>query len=105
MKILFITILTIMLSLVSVPAKGDMGMILAKSLCDLTAIDDRSKIRKKLKKAGVKVRQIYKDTTCNGMHLYTWAHKHGAEDAKKYYLTSMRGKIDDELEATGTKQD
>jgi len=96
MKILCIILLTIGL-LIPHNTKADDGMILATALCGLTKIDNHMGMRKKLRRANVKLRRIYKGTTCNGMHLYTWARKNNAEGVMKFLKTKMKSRIADEL--------
>ena len=68
----------------------DQGILLAKALCEYIIVDDRSKIRKKLKRSKVKLRQIYVDTTCNGMSLLKWAEKHNAVATIKFIKTKVK---------------
>jgi len=69
---------------------ADQGIILAKAICEYIIVDDRSRIRKKLKRAKLKLRAIYKDTTCNGMSLLKWAEKHDAEESIKFIKTKVK---------------
>ena len=87
-----IVFLTLFLSpvLVTKPVAADDAMILATALCEYTKANDRSKIRKKLKRFKVKLRKIYKDTTCNGKSLHEFAKENNAEDVVKFYETKIK---------------
>ena len=87
-----IVFLTLFLSplLVTKSMASDDAMLLATALCEYTKSNQRSKIRKKLKRFKVKLRTIYKDTTCNGKSLHQFAKDNNAEDVVKYYETKIK---------------
>jgi len=64
MKYLLIAVLTTSLVLSSAPAKADDLTRLVHSLCDYAQNNSRSSMRKKLKQARIKLRQIYASVKC-----------------------------------------
>lgn len=56
---------------------ADVGALLA-GICDNVATDNKSRFRKKLKEAGVKLRNIYDGISCGGVPLVRYAIKSGA---------------------------
>jgi hypothetical protein len=75
-----------------VKANGDF-LVLATSLCEYTKVDDRNKIRKSLKKAGVKLRRIYDDIKCNDQSLYEFAKANNATEVMSYYEKKVKQHI------------
>lgn len=65
--------------------KANDFLVLATSLCEYTKVNDRNEIRKRLKKAGVKLRRIYDDIRCDGKTLYEFAQANNASDVMAYY--------------------
>ena len=72
------------------PTYSDDFLLLATALCDLTKINDRSKIRKKLKRAKMKLRKIYEGITCDGKTLHAFAIANNADDVVKFYETKIK---------------
>ncbi len=64
MKYLLIAVLTTSLVFSSAPAKADDLKRLVSSLCDYAQHNSRSSMRKKLKQARIKLRQIYASVRC-----------------------------------------
>jgi len=85
-------ILTIFLSpvLYTRPAAADDFMVLATALCDYTKANDRTQIRKKLKRAKMKLRKIYSAITCNEKTLHQFAVENKADDVVKFYETKIK---------------
>ena len=72
------------------PAYSDDFMLIATSLCDYTKANDRSKIRKKLKRARLKIRKVYGAVSCNGQSLHQFAVASNAPDVVKFYETKIK---------------
>ncbi|WP_440053953.1 DUF3718 domain-containing protein [Pseudoalteromonas sp. T1lg65] len=62
---------------------------LALSLCEYIAADDKMRIRKTLKTARVKMRNIYDAIQCNGNNLLRHAIASNAADAGEYIVKSL----------------
>ena len=96
MKKLILIALTLSLVTISTPESetkaGDYNL-LALTLCDLAKNNGRSKMRKKLKAAKVKLRKVYTGITCaaddkfNGGSLLRMATAHGAMDSANFLAT------------------
>ena len=87
------TILTLTLTLgtltLSTPAKSaDVESLLA-GLCDNVANDNKSRLRKKLKEAGVKLRNIYDGITCGGLPLVRYAMLKNAQSTGSFIVKRM----------------
>lgn len=87
------TILTLTLTLgtltLSAPAKAaDVESLLA-GLCENVATDNKSRLRKKLKEAGVKLRNIYDGITCGGEPLVRYAMIKNAQKAGTFIVKRM----------------
>lgn len=67
---------------------NDVASLLA-GLCENVATDNTSRIRKKLKEAGVKLRNIYDGITCGGETLVRYAMVKGANKAGTYIVKRM----------------
>lgn len=91
-SIKIIIFLTLFLSpvLATKPIYADDFLILATALCDYTKANDRSKIRKKLKRVKVKLRKVYEGITCDGKTLHKFALHNNAEDVVKFYETKIK---------------
>jgi len=90
---LLATLLSVTLVLGSVsysaPAKSaDVASLLA-GLCENVATDNKSRLRKKLKEAGVKLRNIYDGITCGGEPLVRYAMIKGASGAGTFIVKRM----------------
>lgn len=90
---LLATLLSVTLVLGSVsysaPAKSaDVASLLA-GLCENVATDNKSRLRKKLKEAGVKLRNIYDGITCGGEPLVRYAMIKGANGAGTFIVKRM----------------
>ena len=91
-SIKIIVFLTLFLApvLVTKPIYSDDFLLLATALCDYTKANDRSKIRKKLKRFKLKLRKVYEGITCDGMTLHAFAVANNAEDVVKFYETKIK---------------
>ena len=90
---LLATLLSVTLVLGSVsysaPAKSaDVASLLA-GLCENVATDNKSRLRKKLKEAGVKLRNIYDGITCGGEPLVRYAMIKGVNGAGTFIVKRM----------------
>jgi len=72
------------------PVYSDSFLLLATALCDYTKANDRSKIRKKLRRNKVKIRRVYDGITCNGKTLHQFAVHYKADDVVKFYETKVK---------------
>lgn len=73
----------------STPAKSaDVASVLA-GFCDNVATDNKSRVRKKLKEAGVKLRHIYDGITCGGENLVRYAMTKNAQGAGEFIVKRM----------------
>lgn len=89
------TLLTISLMIgglaFSAPAKSaDVASLLA-GFCENIATDNKSRVRKKLKEAGVKLRHIYDGITCGGENLVRYAMTKNAQSAGTFIVKRMPG--------------
>lgn len=91
-SIRIVLFLTIFLSpvLYTRPVASDEFMVLATALCDYTKANDRTQIRKKLKRAKMKLRKIYSGITCNEKTLHQFAVDNNADDVVKFYETKIK---------------
>ncbi|MFT5521904.1 MAG: hypothetical protein ACI9IA_002510 [Enterobacterales bacterium] len=89
-KIVIFLTLFITPVLATKPIYSNNSMLLATALCDYTKINDRNKIRKKLKRFKVKIRKAYDGITCNGKTLHEFAIANNAEDVVKFYETKVK---------------
>ncbi|MEJ6475729.1 DUF3718 domain-containing protein [Pseudoalteromonas piscicida] len=62
---------------------------LALSLCEYIAADDKNRIRKALKTARLKMRNIYDGIQCNGNNLLRHAIASNANDSGEYIIKSI----------------
>jgi len=83
---MFLVIMT--LSYSPVVKSADVGALLA-GICDNVASDNKSRFRKKLKEAGVKLRNIYDGISCGGENLVRYAIKSGAESTGKFIVKRL----------------
>lgn len=72
----------------SAPAKADVASFLA-GVCDNVATDNKSRFRKKLKSAGVKLRNIYDGVTCGGDSLIRYAMQKNAESVGVFMVKRL----------------
>jgi len=68
-------------------------LVLATSLCEYTKVNDRNEIRKRLKKARVKLRRIYSDIKCDNKSLYEFAKVNDATNVMAYYEKKVKNMI------------
>ena len=86
-----IAIVLVMSMLFTAPAKASNDfIILATSLCEYTKANDRSQIRKQIRRSGLKLRKIYDDITCNGQSLHEFAKANNAEDVIAFYEKKIK---------------
>ncbi|GHB79110.1 hypothetical protein GCM10008107_30750 [Psychrosphaera saromensis] len=67
---------------------ADVGALLA-GICDNVAADNKGRFRKKLKEAGVKLRDIYDGISCGGQNLVRHAIKTGSAKTGAYIVKRM----------------
>ena len=72
----------------SAPAKADVASFLA-GVCDNVAADNKSRFRKKLKTAGVKLRNIYDGVTCGGDSLIRYAMQKNADSVGVFMVKRL----------------
>lgn len=72
----------------STPAKADVASALV-GICDNVATDNKSRFRKKLKEAGIKLRNIYDGISCGGNNLVRYAMIKNAEGVGKFIVGRM----------------
>ena len=76
---------------VSSPVKSaDLGALLA-GICENVADDNKSRFRKKLKEAGVKLRNIYDGISCGGMNLVRYSMSKNAQGTGKFIVKRLPG--------------
>ena len=82
--------LTMLVSLSFAPkAKAsDINSLLA-GICENVASDNKSRFRKKLKEAGVKLRNIYDGISCGGMNLVRYAMSNNADKTGAFIVKRM----------------
>lgn len=73
----------------SSPAKSQDVASLLAGFCENVATDNKSRVRKKLKEAGVKLRHIYDGITCGGENLVRYAMTKNAQGAGTYIVKRM----------------
>ena len=74
----------------SAPAKADAQ--LAVSICEYVAKDNKGRLRKKLKEARVKLRNIYDGISCGGNSLLRHAMINGADKAGTFIVKKLPAK-------------
>ena len=85
----FSTVVLLSVMSVSTPAKAnDVASFLA-GVCDNVANDNKGRFRKKLKSAGVKLRNIYDGVTCGGEPLVRYAMQKGAKSVGVFMVKRM----------------
>ncbi|MFT5451353.1 MAG: hypothetical protein ACI9N9_000837 [Enterobacterales bacterium] len=89
-KIIIFLTLFLTPTLVTKPIYSDDFLLLATALCDYTKANDRSKIRKKLKRFKQKIRKVYNGISCNGKTLHQFAKDNNADDVVKFYETKVK---------------
>ena len=83
------TVVLLSVMSVSTPAKAnDVASFLA-GVCDNVASDNKGRFRKKLKNAGVKLRNIYDGVTCGGKPLIRYAIENNAKDVGVFMVKRM----------------
>lgn len=90
MRIFFVALVCVALSTTSLtyskPAQAD---DLLQSICNFVQADDKGRLRKKLKTAKVKLRNIYDGVTCNGLNLLQFAMKSNAQNVGTYIVKRL----------------
>lgn len=75
--------------LVSAPAVANDALVV--SVCNFVAADDKNRLRKKLKSAKVKLRNIYDGVVCNGLTLLQFSMSKNANNVGKYIVKRLPG--------------
>lgn len=90
MRIFSVALVSVMLCTASLsyskPAQAD---DLLASICNFVQADDKGRLRKKLKTAKVKLRNIYDGVTCNGLNLLQFAMKSNASNVGTYIVKRL----------------
>lgn len=88
----FIISLALLMSLSYTPKTqaADINSLLA-GICENVATDNKSRFRKKLKEAGVKLRNIYDGISCGGMNLVRYAMSNNAQKTGSFIVKRMPG--------------
>jgi hypothetical protein len=87
-SILTSVLVMITLSYSPVVKSADVGALLA-GICENVAADNKSRFRKKLKEAGVKLRDIYSGISCGGEPLVRYAIKNGAISTGEFIVKRL----------------
>ncbi|MFT5519583.1 MAG: hypothetical protein ACI9IA_000166 [Enterobacterales bacterium] len=89
--LLVLTFLLIFLFLPSklTAARSDADIFIGV-LCDYAKIDYRSRIRKKLKDARLKLRKIYPSIRCEGKSFHDYAVENNSQEVVKYIETKIK---------------
>lgn len=82
--------LAISLSYTPKAQAADVNSLLA-GICENVASDNKSRFRKKLKEAGVKLRNIYDGISCGGMNLVRYAMSNNAQKTGTFIVKRMPG--------------
>ncbi|GGA67855.1 hypothetical protein GCM10011369_06940 [Neiella marina] len=82
------------ISLISVPAAqaASVDQVLT-SVCEYTAQNDKSRVRKALKNASLRLRDIYDGFECNGMSLLRFAMDKNAHETGEFIAKKLSKKI------------
>jgi len=64
--------------------------IFIRVLCDYAKIDYRTRIRKKLKEARLKLRKIYPSIRCEGKSFHAYAVENNSQEVVKYIETKIK---------------
>lgn len=87
-SILTSILVMMVLSFSPVAKSADVGALLA-GICDNVASDNKGRFRKKLKEAGVKLRNIYDGISCGGDNLVRYSIKSGATSTGAFIVKRM----------------
>ena len=90
MKTVLILSMCLLALSVTKPVRSDNLTSVATALCEYTRANDRAKIRKKLKRAKMKMKMIYAAIQCNGKSLHAFAKDNNADDVVKYFETKIK---------------
>lgn len=71
-------------SVYTVPAPVQANDQLVANICNYVQADDKNRLRKKLKEARVKLRNVYEGVTCDGNSLLRFAMISGANDVGEF---------------------
>lgn len=88
-------------SSVSVPAVANTDQLVA-NICDYVKSDDKNRLRKKLKEARVKLRNIYSGVNCDGSSLLRTAYNSNANDVGEFIAKRLPASDLSAAEADGT---
>ena len=87
-------------SSVSAPAVANTDQLVA-NICDYVKSDDKNRLRKKLKEARVKLRNIYSGLSCDGSSLLRTAYNSNANDVGEFIAKRLPGSDLSVAEADG----
>ncbi|WP_434931338.1 DUF3718 domain-containing protein [Shewanella sp. HL-SH8] len=88
-------------SSVSVPAVANTDQLVA-NICDYVKSDDKNRLRKKLKEARVKLRNIYSAVSCDGSSLLRTAYNSNANDVGEFIAKRLPASDLSAAESDGT---
>ena len=71
-------------SVYTIPAPVQANDQLVANICNYVQADDKNRLRKKLKEARVKLRNVYEGVACDGDSLLRYAMKSGANDVGEF---------------------
>ncbi|UJF22988.1 DUF3718 domain-containing protein [Shewanella sp. OMA3-2] len=88
-------------SSVSAPAVANTDQLVA-NICDYVKSDDKNRLRKKLKEARVKLRNIYSGVSCDGSSLLRTAYNSNANDVGEFIAKRLPASDLSTAEADGS---
>ena len=88
-------------SSVSAPAVANTDQLVA-NICDYVKSDDKNRLRKKLKEARVKLRNIYTGLSCDGSSLLRTAYSANANDVGEFIAKRLPSSDLSAAESDGT---
>jgi hypothetical protein len=90
MKIVISLVLSLCLIIYSNSDVSANSERIVQSICDYTKANNRSKIRKKLKQARLKLRKVYPTIKCEGQSLHAYAIANNASEVVKFIETKVK---------------
>lgn len=95
---LFMTIFIMSILWLIFPPKS-FSYNIAKNVCDYVAVDDKSRLRKLLKANRLKLRNVFKDVSCDSENILIFAAKKNAETIGQLLIKKLpKAVIANELE-------
>ncbi len=88
-RVLCSIVSTAMLALPTFTVSAAADISTYESICNYTAQNDTSRVRKSLRTASVRLREIYNDFQCNGMTVLRFAMENNAEDVGTFIAKSV----------------